>query len=935
MAEDLHELCHQFGKETTSDGTHVVFADPLTNYVISKQNMTELYTTYAAMVDDGVQGLTLAERPKDIMPVIFKLNLRFDTDEDEPYDETFILRFVYYAQKVLVQHLELKELAKELHCIVLESENYNQDGYEHDDHHYRGFMSLRFQFPYCRVETEVQQKTLIPNLIRILRAKSMKSEKNGMFGEPIGDWDTIIDTAYITRPVPMFGSKEGPEEAMMEFKYVIGPIRERDLENTNYNGEVGLSEVFKTKHHSFVSRGIISGDVFDNDMEMSYWLPIIMSVDYGLTEVLPRRQARNSPGNRYSPKKKFDISNFGRGGDLEEMTKMEVAPIFLEMWNPKRFVTKEHWLYVGEALFDADDGGEEGLATWILWMRNAIQNLDIDLPEFLKGGIEISCENEYYTFRLDRTTVKTLAWYARLDNPDKYKEWHDSWSRRAMEIAVSGLDTDVGRAFYRIYWLEAMCTYATSKRVIWYIFDKNRLRQNPNGYRMSQLMTTDFYKRFCIMLADVANFLAQAKTDKEKEHGEDIIDKIKKLLKNLKTRTRKLSYLAEAADSFVHDDLESLLDSNPEIMGIPNGVLVATTERVTIRSGRPEDYITRSIKTPYRKDLSYDHPDVIAIEKWMMQTFIDPDLVNHWKKMLASLLRGGNNDKLINAISGAGDNSKSMWVKIIETVLGPYCAKIPMGLLTHGRGDAQSATPATSRMEGCHLVVFEEPEKGVPLKGGVAKLIAGNDKAYTRRLHQEGHEFVPMHKTWIISNTVPRFDEPEKALVNRLQVMPCIGTFSEKAPKDEEEQFESRTFPLDIFFDTKVPRLAVALFWIMVKSYPMYLREGLRKEPKIIKEYTQKYWEDTDIYFQFKHEKIETHYDEDGNLDVDVRIDLDTVYDAFKEWFDHSFPSRKREVPDRPTVRVELSTRWGPPTLGEWPGYSLKYHGGDAYKTKK
>jgi hypothetical protein len=119
--------------------------------------------------------------------------------------------------------------------------------------------------------------------------------------------------------------------------------------------------------------------------------------------------------------------------------------------------------------------------------------------------------------------------------------------------------------------------------------------------------------------------------------------------------------------------------------------------------------------------------------------------------------------------------------------------------------------------------------------------------------------------------------------------------------------------------------------WVIIQHYPIYLKEGIRDEPKASIESTRKYWIENDQYFQFIAERTEFVYvnveDENGNekqvLDSEVSMDIDTVYDNFREWFKRSYPSN-RSIPHRPTVKQELSNRWWDPEDGCWIGIRLK-----------
>jgi hypothetical protein len=119
------------------------------------------------------------------------------------------------------------------------------------------------------------------------------------------------------------------------------------------------------------------------------------------------------------------------------------AQIFLHMINPGRYNNKLHWLDIGRALFSNYEGSDEGLTLWIEATKNAC-NIDKT----------IKCKKLYPNFDSSHITIKTLAWYARCDSPEKYSRWHDVWCRKKITRAFNGNTYDIAIALYSFLWLD-------------------------------------------------------------------------------------------------------------------------------------------------------------------------------------------------------------------------------------------------------------------------------------------------------------------------------------------------------------------------------------------------------------------------------------------------------------------------------------------------
>lgn len=921
---DLHQKCLSLGEKNESHPNFVVGMGSVTKYDIRKQDIGQLYEHYCKLVEMNYDDLCLAEIPESVTPVIFKLLLRFRTNDDfEIPGDDFLTRFVYLSQQVLIQNLQVNDSSNDLTCFVSESTPLPSRNGQHV------MIGYQFQFPYIKCDRALQRDTLRRHLIKRLDGADVRPYISGA----MGTWDDIIDENIYEGSVPMYGSRSNVDSPHLEFQKTIKPLKEEEVESGNYiEYDLGLWNSCNPKNHSFVERGIIADvHMFDSRKEIDFWLPVILSMFYHKRETLPRRRDKNAGIEDVAPSVRTDITSFAIENDVIQYSKIDIIKIFVGMWKPDRINSLQCCMNLGEAIYDAYEGCEDGAFVWYTILDKMVQSSGM-CPDFLKVGVKNFCDTYYYTFRLDRITCKTIACFARKDSREQYEAWHTAWCLKTLEVACNGWDYNVARALYRANWLDFLCYYS-GKRVVWMVFQRHRLCETPNGTTLRKLMSEQFYNLFLKLIQQVSTQMMDPAKSEYKSHGEEIIRNANNTLRLLRTDGSKSAFMRQAVEFFLHTEFENLKDTNPELLGMPNGVLVTSTSDAEIREGMIEDYITRTIAVPYRGDFTWESEHVKDVMRWMEQMFPDPEMLHYFKKMLASILRGGNTDKKLFAFTGAkGNNAKTTWVRALDAVLGCYCVKTPIALLTRGPGEANGPSPATARLEGTRLNVFEEAEHNIPLREGTMKHMTGNDKMYARGLKKSGKDIELMCKTWFVCNVMPSVQGGGgNALRNRFVNIPCDTIWSNNPPATEDEQWAQRHFKIDRFFDIKLKYLAPALFWIMVQCYAVYAKEGLEDEPRVSVEATQRYWEENDPYYQFISERLEKVYvdvtDINGVktrvLDDRVILDVETMHNEFSNWYRVTFPANRR-IPDRPTLRKEICNRIPGFDNCGWPHIQIK-----------
>lgn len=935
MNSDLRDLLNEVGNKIDNPLSSILSGSkynekPITHHTLygpkAKWNIfdySKFWEGYCKLVGDGASDLCMGERAEEYMPVIVDCTLRFhinDDDNRELYDESFIAHLVACYQSSIEENMVVTEGNPEYIVAVLLSEKY----WIENDHL---VTQIRLHFPFCITDIQTQINKIRPSAIKHLNNRNVISRLDS---SPSDNWEKMIDPYGPRETVLMYGSQYQSGKPKMIFEYLYGTITDEHLDNDS-SPLLEPTDIFPTplNHADFVSGRIdqITNSFKDYD-DTEYWLPLFLSVRY--SGRITRSKSRG--GNDLSRSKIETTSTgtsvlgaaMGTVGSEDEseqyLSDMDLADKFIPMLNSTRVTNISYWIDVGKVLYKCSNGSVNGLNMWIRFTEDRYNNDEL----ILRGREE--CEEYWPGFKNNKLTIKTLAWYAKQDSPAAYDVWHKEWCAPDMEKAASCLDKDVSRALYKTYWIEFVCS--NYEKSTWYIYKIDCHRWFNNGkVDLLKKISTDFSNRFERLRAAIGGQIADTNDSDRKDKYENLHKKLSKLIDKLKSNTFKSTLLKESKEDFHCSDFSTYLDVDPAIIGVRNCVIECTKTHAFARDGKPEDYISRCCETYYPFDYSWDHPKVKKVWYWLRQTFIDDELIESFLLLLSSLLYGRNSNKIFPVWSGEnGDNSKSMWVKALQAVFGPYCLMFDTSMVLETK-KSSGPSPELARSEAARVAIMAEPDESEPLKGNSLKLHTGGEKRYVRNCNENGKEIDTSYTLIMMCNEVPEIPKGGNAVRNRFCIIPFLSTWVKNAPISEQEQFEKRLFPMDPYFEDKIPGMAPAILWIMTQKYEIYLVKGIT-QPKVVKDYTQAYWEENDIYARFINDPENLcrafKRDKDGNEipDTTATLSLGALYPVYKRWFKSQYPTRS--VPDSTEARKEFLKRLGKQnSKKQWVGIRL------------
>lgn len=390
---------------------------------------------------------------------------------------------------------------------------------------------------------------------------------------------------------------------------------------------------------------------------------------------------------------------------------------------------------------------------------------------------------------------------------------------------------------------------------------------------------------------ELAEKIAKSRDAEFKAKNQNLITLIVQLIAKLSKNGFKESLCKELKIYYTKDGFNRLKDMKPEYMATSSGVIDLRGGIPSVRPGKPQDYITKCTRYPYPHTYNWNSPAVQMTMDYLKRVFRSKTLFDYVLRLGSSLLLSGNHNKIFPIFSGEGNNSKSIFVRIIECAFGSYAVKLPTSLITEKRTAADAATPTLIHSQGAKVAFLQEPNHKDSIQSGTVKeLTGGVDTMYVRDLFQKGSKIIEMEVTCVpilIANKIPSIPDCQPAIWERTRVVIFDGKWSTNAPESHEEQMRTGVFKIDKFFDRNIPQMAPALLWIFVQKYPDYsnpVNGGLNDPPEVLQA-TENFRVANNYYIHFTRDSIKRMVTATGEPDYTAFVTLDELFNTFRKWY--------------------------------------------------
>ncbi len=935
---------HAFAVQTNVEATHRDFDKGLM-WKMRKGQESKFWGWYCAALKRS-ETLTLREIPGVVRPIRFDLV----ASENSTASEEGPSSIVKIMQDVIRNSFEISGERLELVCVVTSMEKGNMTKY-------------RFQFPYCvtdaryintyirdKIITELSEVDILGTTKREVIASALRTDvewniygSDEMYLESIYTHDKpSVPLEAVFNPKganPFPGDQEQGLPAFLSTTYCRVPTMVKSKLRTTLMKarSLPISSIMQSNYSAELipQRMHQQGSMYQsNQYAAGPNLPTLGAAHRQMQQGYPgygQQGQQGYPG--YGQQGQQVAGNMYAGmssvpeciGDEDEI---EILEKLFPMISTDRADCLGDCIEIGRSVYACYEGKRTGLAKWIAFVESS--NTDqIDANE---------CRKHWLSFANTTSMgIRNIGWYARADSPARYKQWNDDRISRQMLLALNLTHTDVARLFWLKHWLDYVCTDLNGHG--WYKFENHRWRTMRRGVFIRKLVSRQFRQMIEKERTKLSFKIQNTEAMIFKGTSEAMIKKMGALIDKLGKQQFKGLLVKELAEFFHDEDFEDRVDKNPDLTGLDNGVVEICQGIARIRTGRPGDYITKTTGVSIPKDMSWQHPKVLECIKWFKQCFsefpnidnglTEPDhsLVHYFLRIGASILKSGNNDKVLIFFLGIlGNNSKSMIKKLFEYAFGDYCVTFNASVFS-SKPRGSGPTPEMAQAMGAKVAFANEPEADDPFRSNFLKVASGDDRFFARKCNKDGGSIEATFLLIMLANQIPPM-HADDAMKDRVRSVPFDSVWTYNAPDNEEDQYKERKYKRDRFFSGRIRSMAPAFLWILKEMYSEYSTVGLN-EPVSVLNSTKKYWEDNDVFSIFINERVNPVYlhgtqsreNPQGRLDTNVALTVPAAHSAFSVWLP-TYSTHMRQ-PGRSTLKAEMSRRLGNPTEQGWLGYTL------------
>lgn len=619
-------------------------------------------------------------------------------------------------------------------------------------------------------------------------------------------------------------------------------------------------------------------------------------------EAYEKKSTGRKATSKYSSAKYIKKQIKNTNDDEDVKVQIEEAKQLINLLAPWRAEDYHSWITVGLCLHNISPSLQD---TWADWSKQS--------DHYKQGD-----ENYWLSFSEKPTglNIGSLHRWARLDNPQKYKEVRGGMLRPLMMCSVSGSSQDVAAVIHKMYKHQYVCLDGKGRR--WAEFVNHGWRINE-GMSLKKKIGNEVLNEYLLLVTHY-NMTAIKHDDEQKERFLHRSKSLTEITYKLRDITFKEKIMKECIIMFHDLKFEESLNSNPYLIGTDNGVY--DLSKGEFRDGQPEDRVSISTGCDFPEfdaediDVMNETSDIPAVEQifeFMKQVFPIPEVRRYMFICLASYLEGYNREEKFHLWTGVGGNGKSKLLSLFEMAYGDYCFKLPINVLTRPRTSPGQATPELAMSKCRRFGSLQEPDEGAKINTGLMKEFSGNDKMYYRGLYDSGGIMKPQFSLVLLCNQKPKMTSEDEGTWRRLVVIEFVSRFVEGTPKGKFE------FPRNTHLDQMFPEWAPYFLALLTEYYKVYKRDGLIL-PQAVKDATYDYRKESDAYAMFIDEYF--HKDDTGTS----VIKLDDSYGTFKDWFTNEFnekPPARRAF--KSYVERKLNQPYGRGNKSGWFGWALQH----------
>lgn len=866
--DTFNKFIRQFKCEKGNPYTHTSITDPPLSLHIPTDKLDEFYDEYAKAIVKG-RKMYMTEKPEDPSPLRVDLDFRFklQTTEDNElkreYDDKLIERVILFYTQILLEYLNIEN--DKLLVYVMEKPKPSE---------YRGKIKDGIHMIWPHV-------VISHNLMHLIRNRIIECA-NEIFGNiPFtNSYDDIVDKAIIDKNNWQLYKSKKPESCA----YDITKVYSYDISKNKIKLEKCPSAIEELSLIKLLSMRNKKNKVCDIKIDK------VDEIDQYVKHILPSMDEKK--------KQKLHSQIFGKS---KNVTKNFLADdefalsqrLVEECLNPKRADNYEDWINLGWALRNID---YRLLDSWTKFSCVS--------SKYIEGECHIFWEK----MRQDTMGLGTLKWWAKQDNIDIYNKIIDESIVDLIDKCINsnGAHYDVAKVIHCMY----KDQFRASSKDIWYMYSKNEHRwvKSKDGMKLRRILSEEVCNKF----THRSMYWSGKAMNEPDQVLKDIYNAKNKLLNELCVKLKNSGYkdsvMKECKSLFTDEKFDEILDSHTHLLGFENGVYDLHMHE--FREGLPDDYISYSTGRHY---IPYDEESVESkeINLYLTQVFTNECIRKYILDVFSCIIDGSIRQEKFYIFTGAGSNSKSILLNLMQKALGDYYCILPIALLTQKRTSSNSAQSELERTKGRRLAVMQEPGESEKLNIGLMKELSGGDRILTRGLFKEPIEFRPQFKMIMTCNDLPEVPSDDGGTWRRIKVVEYTSKFVEHPSKSNPKEF-----PIDPDIMEKLDKWSDTFISMLIHHHKIIDPKNII-EPSEVNKATQQYKKNNDVIGQYIEDKLEP--DDTGRK----RMMLNKIYNDFRTYATVILKGKK--IPDRNQMKAYFEKMYGPYSNTDgWRGFKYK-----------
>lgn len=367
------------------------------------------------------------------------------------------------------------------------------------------------------------------------------------------------------------------------------------------------------------------------------------------------------------------------------------------------------------------------------------------------------------SYKPKRQRSKTVARRARLPESSELPTDKDSDGEVALrDLYNRAAATDLGNAERLIKSAEGSIKYVEGHG--WYAWaDKY--------WTMSESTVKQYYRAGVIKA--IYHELDEAERDEDSALAKELL-RWAKASENSKGQQSCLAMASSMKDIAMPYEK---IDADPFLFCCGNATIDLKTGAG--REHRRDDYITR------HSDVLYDPKAECPLwESFVKRIFAnDRELIDYIQMAVGYCMTGSTKEQCLFILHGSGANGKSVFMNVINALLGSYCMETPVETFMKSKFDDTRPSNDVARLAGARVASANETERSQALAESKVKAMTGDDLVTARFLNKEFFTYRPQFKIWIRSNYKPRIAGTDAGIWRRIRLIP----FSVTIPEEERD----------------------------------------------------------------------------------------------------------------------------------------------------